>query len=841
MSTSNDAISTLERTWGRPRTILGWLSAVNHKAIGLRYIVTGLVFFMLAGIAALLMRIQLAFPENTFLNAQAYNQLFTMHGVAMMFLFAVPIMEGVAIYLLPLKLGTRDMVFPRLNAFGYWVYLFSGITLFTSLFFGTAPDGGWFNYAPLSESRYSPGLNIDIWATAVSMLEVAALVAAVEIIATTFIARAPGMTINRIPLFVWAIVIVAFMIVFAMPPLIVASLFLEMDRKIATHFFNAAQGGDPILWQHLFWFFGHPEVYIMFLPGLGIVSAIIPTFSRRPIIGYIPLALSFVIIGFLSFGVWVHHMFATGRAPLGMSLFSVASFVIAIPSGIQIFAALATFWYGRLWFRVPLLFVFGFIFIFVMGGITGVMIASIPFDLQVHDTYFIVAHFHYVIIGGVLFPLLGGIYYWFPKVTGRMLGDVIGQASFWLTFIGFNLTFFPMHILGFMGMPRRVYTYLPGLGWEGLNLFQTVAAFVLAIGLLLYFLNLVRSLIGGSRASDNPWGSGELEWLTSSPPANYNFAVVPTVRDLYPLWYEQTVLPEDDQAMSPDERFGLDPGRRETIGTSVLDAVPQQRMIQPSISLIPIVAAAVLWLTFVGLVFDVIITLIGIPLLAIVFLIWNIPSSRGWDPEYVSGGPPGSLPTNMVAGSMGIRTPAWWGMAFLILIVMVVFASLATSYFYLRSHVIDWPIGAIDPPDVVIPLVGSLVLWVGAVPVWFAVRSARKGNTAGLGLAFLAALLLSAGHIGFKVFELAGLDFNWATNAYGSIFWLINVAHFANVLVAIAMLLVAAYYAFRGYFTRERLDGANAVAMYAYATLIIWIPLFLTLYLTPYVWGSSQT
>ncbi|MEZ4733965.1 MAG: cbb3-type cytochrome c oxidase subunit I [Caldilineaceae bacterium] len=425
-------IDHLEQTWRTPAGIMRFLTAVNHRAVGARYLVTGFIFFTLAGIAALLMRIQLAVPENTFLNPDLYNQIFTTHGTTMMFLFAVPIMEGVGIYLTPLMIGARDMAFPKLNAFGYFVYLIAGATIWGSLFFGVAPDGGWFNYVPLTGPQYSPGIRIDFYTTMITFLEIAALVAAIELIVTIFTMRAPGMSINRLPLFVWAILVMAFMIVFAMPPLVVASVELALDRVIGTHFFHTAMGGDPLLWQHLFWVFGHPEVYIIFVPALGIVSAIVPTFARRPIVGYELLVLSFVSIGILSFGLWVHHMFTTGLTPLGLNFFTVASTVIGIPSGIQIFATLATLASGRLVIKTPILYIIGFVITFVIGGISGIMVASVPFDQQVHDTYFVVAHFHYVLVGGAVFPLFAGIHYWFPKITGRLLHERLGVWGFWL-------------------------------------------------------------------------------------------------------------------------------------------------------------------------------------------------------------------------------------------------------------------------------------------------------------------------------------------------------------------------------------------------------------------------
>src|SRR5512142_2715471 len=443
------------------------------------------------------------YPMNTFLNANQYAQLFTGHGAAMMFLFAVPVMLGVGIYFVPLMVGARDVPFPRANAFGYYLYLFSGIVLWMSLVMGTGPDGGWFAYTPLSESRYTPSFGMDVYQQLINGTEIAALVAATELIIVIFKFRAPGMSMNRMPLFVWAMLVTSFMVEFAMPTLLIATNLLGFDRSINTSIFNPNVGGNPLLWQHLFWFFGHPEVYIIFIPGLGMVSEILGAFTRRAVVGYPLLVISLVTIGVFSFGLWVHHMFTTGLPVMSMSVFTAASMVISIPTGIQIFSGLATLWHGRLNMKTPLLYVLGFIFTFVIGGISGVMIASVPFDLQAEDSYFIVAHLHYVLIGGAVFPLLGAMYYWFPKITGKMMSERLGQWNFWLTFIGFNVAFFPMHLAGLYGMPRRVFTYLPGLGWDTLNFISTIGSFILGVGVLLFVINVLNSLLIGERASDN--------------------------------------------------------------------------------------------------------------------------------------------------------------------------------------------------------------------------------------------------------------------------------------------------------------------------------------------------
>src|SRR5215218_2719369 len=502
----------LFRTWQTGSSLMARLSSVDHKVIGRRYIITAFVFLCLGGLSAAAMRMQLAQPEAKLIGPDLYNQLFTMHGTTMMFLFAVPVMDAFAIYLVPLMVGTRNIAFPRLNAFSYWVYLFGGAFLWIAFMLKIGPDVGWFAYVPLSGPDFSPGKRTDVWAQMITFTEVSALAVAVALIVTVFKQRAPGMTLDRIPLFVWAMLVTSFLVIFAMPAVMVASTMLILDRLVGTHFFNPAEGGDSLLWQHLFWFFGHPEVYIIFIPATGMVSAIIAAFARRPVFGYLPLVLSLIATGFLSFGLWVHHMFTTGLPQLGASFFTASSMVIAVPNGIQIFCWLATLWDGKPLFKTPLLFVLGFFFIFVIGGLSGVMVASVPLDAQVHDTYFVVAHFHYVLIGGAVFPLIGAVYFWFPKITGRLMNEHLGKWNFWLALVGFNATFFPMHILGILGMPRRVYTYSDIPGWASLNLFITISAMLFFASFILLLLNVFMSCRNGELAGENPWEAGTLEW-----------------------------------------------------------------------------------------------------------------------------------------------------------------------------------------------------------------------------------------------------------------------------------------------------------------------------------------
>ena len=519
----------------RPRKAwLDWVTTVDHKKIGILYMVTAFVFFLVGGVEALLMRVQLGTPENTFLDPQTYNALMTMHGTTMIFLFVVPMMAGFGNYFVPLMIGARDMAFPRLNALSYWLFLFGAIVLYVSLFFNP-PEAGWTSYTPLSSSAYLPNSGVDAWIFLVHLTGLSSLLGAVNFYVTIANMRAPGMGWGRLPLFVWTILTFAVLLILALPTIAAAVTMLLTDRHFGTHFYDPSQGGSPLLWQHLFWFFGHPEVYIMILPGFGIISEVLPVFSRKPIFGYKAVAAATAGIAFLSLLVWAHHMFATPLSTAVLAFFMLSSMIIAVPTGIKIFNWIATLWRGTLEFKTPLYFGVGFLAFFTLGGVSGVMLAIFPLDWQLTDTYFVVAHFHYVLVAGSVNALFAGLYYWFPKMTGRMLSEGLGKLSFWLTFAGFNVTFLVQHSIGLEGMPRRIYEYADTGNLHVLNLISTVGAFILALGVLVTVVNILRSLKRGPVAGPDPWKANTLEWFTTSPPPPNNFDVVPRVRSVEPM------------------------------------------------------------------------------------------------------------------------------------------------------------------------------------------------------------------------------------------------------------------------------------------------------------------
>ena len=632
--------------WEDAPGIPGFLSTVDHKRIGMRYIYTCFFFFFAAGLMALVMRAQLATPDGEVLGPQLYNELFTMHGVMMIFLFNTPVLAGFGNYLIPLQIGTRDMAFPRMNAFSYWVFLMGGLFMFSSVFIGTMPDGGWFGYTPLVSRTYSPGLNIDFWGLGIAFTGLSTTVGSINFIVTIFKLRAPGMSLNRMPMFTWSMLVFSFMAILAVPAVTLAVGLNELDRLFGTSFFVPALGGSVLLYQHLFWFWGHPEVYILFVPATGMVSQIIPVFSRRPLSGYLWVAGALVTVGFVSFGVWVHHMFATGMPAVAMAFFSGASLIITLPSGVQFFAWIATMWKGVVELTTAMLFGIGFLLIFLLGGITGVMVAVLPFDWQVTDSYFVVAHFHYVLNGAVVFPIFGALYYWLPKMTGRRLSERLGKWSFWVMFVGFNVTFFPMHILGFLGMPRRIYTYNDGLGWGGLNAMVSIGSLIFGLGTGITLVNWLWSRFKGAPAGNDPWEADSLEWSTTSPPPHYNFASIPLVASRHPLW-DQKPLPYAESGSEPETR-GLGPEGavdRETPVTSGIDTRPEGNLEIPHETYLPFVLALGLTGLFIGLLIDAaIVGVIGVGLAVVAMLWWTWKTEEDLPPPE----PDAELPVNPV-------------------------------------------------------------------------------------------------------------------------------------------------------------------------------------------------
>jgi cytochrome c oxidase subunit I len=578
----------------RPKATKGfwsWFTTVDHKKIGILYGATAMVFFLIAGIEALLIRLQLAGPNGTVLTASQYNTLFTMHGTTMVFLVGMPLAVALGNYFIPLMIGARDVAFPRLNMFGYWAFLFGGLFLYSGFVLGGAPNGGWFGYTPLTSTPMSqgflPGHGPDFWTVGLVFLGFGSVTSGINFIVTILNMRAPGMTLMRMPVFVWMMLVVAFLTVFAMPIITVALIMVFFDRNYGTLFFQPAHGGDPLLYQHLFWLFGHPEVYILILPGMGIISETLPVFSRKPLFGYAVVVFSGIAIGFLGWGVWAHHMFATGLGPVAISAFSLSTMLIAIPTGVKIFNWLGTVWRGSVRLTTSMLFSLGFIAMFTIGGLSGVLHSVVPADTQQTDTYFVVAHFHYVLFGGLMFGVFGGMYYWMPKVFGRMLNERIGKVNFWTMLVGFNLTFFPMHLVGLWGMPRRTYRYDTGLGWGTINLVETIGAFVIAFSTLTFLVNVIVSIKfkRGDVAGNDPWDARTLEWTTTSPPPAYNFAEIPEVDARDAFWH--TKYTEDDEG-----RLLPLPSGGATTTTEVAHAEHHEGIHMPSPSIYPLVMAA---------------------------------------------------------------------------------------------------------------------------------------------------------------------------------------------------------------------------------------------------------
>jgi len=582
-----------------------WVATTDHKRIGTLYLFTALFFFIVGGLEAEVIRAQLGGPNRHLVSAELYNQIFTMHGTTMVFLAIMPLSAAFFNFLIPLQIGARDVAFPRLNAFSYWVYLFGGIFITAPIFFNMAPNGGWFAYVPLTTRAYSPGHNLDVWVIGIQILGISSLAAAVNFITTIINLRAPGMTLMRMPIFTWMSFVVQFLIVLAFPVITVGVFFLMMDRFFGTQFYEVAAGADPLLWQHLFWIFGHPEVYILILPAFGLVSEVLPTFSKKPLFGYPVMVYSGIVIGFLGFGVWAHHMFAVGMGPIADSVFGLTTMLIAIPTGVKIFNWIGTLAQGQVKYSTACLFAVGLVALFTCGGISGVMHSSPPADLQQTDSYFVVAHFHYVLFGGSIMGIFSGIYYYFPKLFGRMMNETLGKVHFWINFVAMNLTFFPMHFSGMLGMPRRIYTYDAGQGWDTFNAMSTGGAYLLVVATSIFLFNFFRSMKKGKPAGPNPWGAATLEWTIPSPPPNYNFATIPTVTSRYPLW-------EGREADIESARINQQGGK----------TAQQLGIVLPYNTIKPLLVALSMTIMFMGLMFNYWVIGAGAAAVAIFLYAW---------------------------------------------------------------------------------------------------------------------------------------------------------------------------------------------------------------------------
>lgn len=694
----------LHRVW-RYQPGLGALAAVNHTTIGLRFLFTGVIFFLVGGLLAMLIRTQLALPNQDIVSPAMYNQLFTMHGTVMMFLFAIPVLEGAAMYLIPKMIGARDLVFPRLSALGYYCYLFGGLIIMTSLLLGIAPDAGWFMYTPLSSIEYSPGPGSDFWLIGITFVEISAVSAGIELVVSILRSRTSGMSLNRMPIFCWYILAMAFMIIFGFPPLILGSILLELERAAGFIFFDVDGGGDPLLWQHLFWLFGHPEVYIIFLPAAGIVSTLIPVFAQRPLVGYRWIVLAIIVMGFISFGLWVHHMFTVGIPSLALAFFSVASMLVAIPTGIQIFAWLATLWSGNVKYSLPMLWLVGFLVVFVCGGLTGVMLALVPFNWQVHDTHFVVAHMHYVLVGGMMFPLIAGFYYWLPHVSGRMASEKLGRWGFWLFFIGFNLTFLIMHLTGLLGMPRRVFTYDAGLGWEWFNLVSSIGGFVTGIGVALIVLDIALHFRFGRKAGTNPWNADTLEWATPMPITTYNFASLPRIETRTPMWDRP-----DLAARIEAGEFGLAEPRhnlRETWGSDAVTGELKEIIHLPANSWLPLISAGFIAVMCICLLVKSYLLALPAFILAVIYLLqwsWHNGAHPVAAPFY------DDEPYDPPLHSRTCDGPGRWGMIVTMMANGTLYASLLFGWFYLWTAAPLWETPEDGPLSLAFLLVTGVLL-----------------------------------------------------------------------------------------------------------------------------------
>jgi len=780
-----------------------WLTTVDHKRIGILYGVSAFVFFLIGGIEALIIRLQLVRPHNTLVDAPTYNALFTMHGTTMIFLAIMPLNAAFFNYMIPLMIGARDVAFPRLNALSYWIFLAGGLFLNLSWLVGTPPDGGWFGYANLTTRQFSPGLSIDFWMLSLQVLGASSVIAAINFIVTVLNMRAPGMTLMRMPLFVWMTLVVQFLIVLAFPPVTVGLIFLMFDRFFGTHFFDVAAGGDLHLWQHLFWIFGHPEVYILILPAFGIVSEVLPTFSRKPLFGAPVMIYSGILIGFFGFGVWSHHMFAAGMGPVADAAFSIASMLIAIPTGVKIFNWLATMWNGTLRPTVAFHFAAGLVALFTIGGLSGIMHASPPVDLQQTDSYFVVAHLHYVLIGGSLFGILAGASYWWPKMTGRMLDERLGRVAFWIIFAGFNLTFFPQHYLGAIGMPRRIYTYSADTGWGFWNLVSTVGAFGIALGVLLFAVNAVRSLRSGAPATGDPWDGRTLEWRTSSPPPPHDFDEVPPVYGRDSFWRE---------------KHGDAQGRKPT----PLPRVPEAHGIHlPGPSHWPIVIALGIGLVAVGALTSVALVLAGAAVMLVGAFAFALEHHA--NPAHAHQ-----------VGGLGIdhRKLAMW--TFLGSECFFFGTLIATYMAYKgRSVVGPYPHEILNIP---VTTLSTFDLLMSSLLMVLALAAAQRGDRRQSRLWLGGTALFGLIFLGFQAYEFTAFvheGLTLQTNLFGSTFFVLTGFHGGHVTLGVIWLLTLLVLDLRGRLHVHDAIKVEVAGLYWHFVDIVWIVIFTLVYLAP--------
>jgi cytochrome c oxidase subunit I+III len=775
-------LEALQAVWRRPR---GWrfLTVVNNTYIGILYVGVSLLFFVLAGVLALIMRTQLAQPELELVSHKLYNQLFTMHGTVMMFLFAVPAVEALSVYLLPNMLGARDLPFPRLGAYAFWAYAIGGLAFFCTIFFGVSPDGGWFMYPPLTSLKFSPGVNVDFWLLGIGFIEISAIAGAIEIIIGVLRTRSPGMTLDKLPIYAWAMLIFAVMIIVGFPAIILGTLLLEVERALDWPFFIPERGGDPILWQHLFWFFGHPEVYVIFLPAAGLVSMMVPALAQTPLQGYRLVVLALIATGFLSFGLWVHHMFATGLPKLSLAFFSAASTAVAVPSGIQVFAWIATIARGRIRLNTPTLFILGFLFVFTMGGLTGVMVAVAPFDWQAHDTYFVVAHLHYVLIGGMVFPFFAALYFWIPVASKRPLSEAWGRWVFGLMFTGMHVTFLPMHLTGMIGMPRRVYTYPADLGWNWLNLASTIGAYLIAAGVLVFIVDMIRNFRPTkSDNAGNVWNAGTLEWL---PNDSYGTRSVPHVTSREPLWDQPDLARqvEEGRHYLP----GTATGGRETIITSALGARPQFVLLLPGPSWLPFLAAAFTAAFFLLLTVKFIMTAAICGVLAVVCMIvwlWETDAGPVHPPVAIGGGI--EIPVVM----QGPQSHSWWATVITLIVAGMIYACLVFSYFFLWTvNPTTWLPG--DLPSLLSPaLSGVLYVLASAMLATAGYRLSRPGaeRDRWIPVLLVASLVPGVAGLAFDVAAQLAAGVDPKASSYGATVF--ALAGYQGIFLAISALMV---------------------------------------------------